>query len=405
MSTTRSSPLSRAHPRGRSLPPLRHSNQGGIGIDIGSRAIKVARVVRSSTGWRLALARIVPVSEEIPVGLETLEEGTVGKLIDLHVPAAVRGGCRQAACVLPMSVVQMQTVELPSGSDRELRQMIEVELESRASRGCEFDCFENTGFLVGEAGLKMYTVFSIETEAAGGLAESLWDSGLRCERLETLPCALATAVQMVQPRALRPVAALDWGASTPTFTLISQGKPVFCRHLRECGLQSFTELGCTRFGCSANEFHELLTTCWRARLGRGTGTAGEATTARKVAGADTLYRELVDLGQTVIERLHQELHKTLGYLWQQANGLVPERIWLFGGGVLVPEVEQRLAERAGLDVRIWQLPGATDPDPWPAVFGAACALSFNQRSKRAPRWSLGRCSEKRLPAEDRRESP
>jgi Tfp pilus assembly PilM family ATPase len=404
MPATTSSRLSDDRPRRREPFRFRPRLLGGIGIDVGSRTIKVARVARQPDGWSLALARIVPVPEEAPVDPETLAEGTVGRLIGLHLPAAVRDGCREAACLLPMSSIQMQTVELPAGSDGELRQMIEVELEPRSPRGCEFDYFENTGFLAGETDLKPYTVFSIESEAAGGLAEGLWDAGLRCERLETLPCALAQAVRLVQLGSTSPVAALDWGASTPTFTLISQGSAVFCRPLRECGLGLFTDLGRSRFGCSVDEFHELLATCWRFEAGKSLEMMAETGTAQSAVapvGAENLRRELAELAKPSFERLQQELHKTLGYLRQQSADLVPERVWLFGGGALVPDVEQRLTDRTGLETRIWHLPGNDRPDPWQAVFGAACALSLSQCSKWAGSSNSARVVMKTKPAAPR----
>lgn len=349
-------------PRGRRFPSGWWERSGGwIGIDVGTEAIKIARVTRQREGWNLALSRLLAVPQDIPVDSASVAEGLISQLIATHLPPAIRSGCRQTACVLPMSIVELQAVELPPGSDRELRQMIAVELEGRSATpggGREFEYCQGLTPNGGSTELRSLNVFSVESATAGGLASHLWSAGLHCEVLETIPCALARAVQLVDPRGARGnVAALDWGATTPTLSVISQGRPIFTRILRDCGVRAYAERGAGHFGCSPAEFHELISAC-----------------AATVDGHEELKTELSQLANPLIEQLISELHKTLAYLKQQSMDPLPQRVWLLGGGGLIPGIAPRLSHLLGLEVRSWQLSGS-GPRPWQTQFGAAIALS------------------------------
>jgi hypothetical protein len=88
---------------------------------------------------------------------------------------------------------------------------------------------------------------------------------------------------------------------------------------------------------------------------------------------------MVQCAQPVIAQLQQELKKTLDYLKQEYPKVLPERLWLFGGGALIPGIVDRLKEISGLETRLWHLPAsepAMESDPWQAVFGAAATLSM-----------------------------
>jgi Tfp pilus assembly PilM family ATPase len=267
-----------------------------------------------------------------------------------------------------MSVVELQTVSLPPGEAGELRQMIALELDSREEDSPrEFDYFENVGAAAGTADTAPLTVLSVSRETGLGLAESLLKTGLACETLETLPCILGQAVNMVDPRARQgAVIALDWGGLSPTLTLVSQGEPVFSRPLRKCGLQSFVLSAAAQFECSIPECYELLALCQGRNLLQETPRSN-------------LQQVMLQCAQPVILQLQQELKKTLDYLKQEYPKVLPERLWLFGGGALIPGITERLREMSGLDTRLWHLPTsnpATETDPWQAVFGAAATLSI-----------------------------
>ncbi|QDU40140.1 Competence protein A [Maioricimonas rarisocia] len=355
----------------RRLPRLTRRNQqtGWIGVDIGSSAIKIAQAVKEGGRWKLRLSRLLPIAGHLQPGTDSLPDMELSALIRSALTG--RGPRRQstAASTLPMSVVDLRSLELPPGTDTELRQMIGTELnpEEDPQRSCEFDFWEQPGE-DGQKETRQYSVLSLPTRAATGLADTLWNAGLQCNVIDTLPCALARAVTMVErPMSGQTVAALDWGYRTPLFVLIRNGRPVFARTLKNCGGELVVEQVRKQLNVPAGDVHELLLT--RAR------------TPGPQPGLTGLSELLTSCAVAAQKRMSEELERTLGYLRSQPGGLDPQRIWMFGCGALLPGIAEQLTTTCGLEVVAWHLGAASrDPlqpagDAMHALLGPAIGLS------------------------------
>ena len=110
--------------------------QGWIGVDLGTSAVKLAQVERAGRApsggwsWRLVHARVIRRTPADPVDhgrdgalewwdrvcrSQRLHEGFVG---------------RRAACVLPTGKADLRAIHLPEGSPVERRAMIANELDA-----------------------------------------------------------------------------------------------------------------------------------------------------------------------------------------------------------------------------------------------------------------------------------
>ena len=336
-----------------------------LGVDIGTHAVKLARVARRGRNWNVVLSRLVPAAPPTGLSHSTIADGQLGELLRRHVPRVVVSGGKSAGCVVSASMLRMQTCEVPPGSKSESRQMVSYELDpGNESKAPQFDFFENRVSRPGEEGMQTLTVLSLPHSTASHVAEDLWSNGIWCQTLDTMPSALARAVGLVDRQAAHEtVIALDWGATSPTLTLISEGLPVFTRSFRECGLATAIEQAREQFGLSSEDVWQLLS-----------NVAAQGSDPHALQNAKRLLTRLFE--GTFMEFL-EEVLKTQSYLASQAYKLRPSRIWLFGGGALIPGVIEGLRDATGLDVRRWGLPSTnrSESNALHALYGPAIAMS------------------------------
>jgi Tfp pilus assembly PilM family ATPase len=347
-------------------------SKGWIGIDLGTRAVKVAQVERVGAQLRLAGARVI-------------RRGAAAGDNDSPVPAAAWWSevCRQetlregfsgrrAACVLSASATDLRAVGVPEGAEDERRAMIAGELDAiyaGNAAGRVFDFWQpQPQSSAGQSSLENVTVLSVAEAEAADVAASLWRAGFYCETLDGLPLALARAVQLASPAAGEtPVAALDWGSTSATFCIVRAGRPVFTRHLRDCGFAALPAAVAEALNLSADDAEQLL------------ATHGLCDPARRDDALADVQEILTDISAEPLAAVVAQLDRTLAYPELHRSGLMPERIWLFGGGATVRNAAAVLSERIGLPVQAWTLPlGAAAPmgiSPPLSLLGPAVALS------------------------------
>lgn len=324
---------------------------GWIGVDVGTSMVKLAQIERSGDEWRLVAGRILPIRAPQHVDEATLAAGLIGSLIRPVIRSELGFHGQRVACTLPMSVTGLQSFDLPPGTDAELRQMIEQEFvstgdDSGETRELAFWKMPQTANERQE--LSQVTVLSVPQRVANGIGEELLRSRLQCQALDGLPFALARAVSMVsRDAAQQPQAAIDWGFSTPLFTIVIDGRPVFARSLRDRGLKLLLEAMAKRLSLSLEQCQQLLIE-----------SRSSTTLSETMGGFDGDV--LNQLTAQPLQDFTREIQKTLMFLRQQHNNLLPGRIWLFGGGATIRNAADQIAAAVGIPTQVWQLaPGSS----------------------------------------------
>ena len=351
---------------------FRRRTTGWIGVDVGMCAIKIAQVEHDRAGWRLITSRIIPIQDGQEVNEQSLSDGSIGQTIRAGLATRSSFGGRKAACVLPMSVMDLLSLELPCASDSDIRQMVKQELESEMDghrEPREFD-FWQCPRPANERDEKIQvSVLSVSRQTAFGIAQGLVSAGLQCHVLDGLPFCLARAVKMASPESGRtPMAAIDWGFTSALFTLVVDGRPVFARKFRDCGMHHLMEAISERLQLSQNECRQLLT------------SYGFSANASDGASPGDVRQALTRVADAPFRQLLEEIEKTLSFLRQQYHELFPQQLWLFGGGATIRNIANLIAAAVGIETGVWQLmPSSSDAnspaDPVQAVLGPAIALS------------------------------
>jgi Tfp pilus assembly PilM family ATPase len=186
--------------------------------------------------------------------------------------------------------------------------------------------------------------------------------------VDGLPFALARAAKMALPHlANKPIAVVDWGYGSATFTVAKDGYPWFTRLLRCYGTKRLVERVSEELGLKTAECQQLL-----SMYGIGASSGDLPANEPRFAVDHLIAPE--------VQNLVHELQKTLAYLQQQHADLCPERILLTGGGATIRNVTQAMCDTTGLEVHVWQLTGTSSDggqsrDPTIALFAPALALS------------------------------
>ena len=353
-------------PRLLKLGPLLRSRRAWIGIDIGSAATKLVQLERVEGEVRFAARWLV---DEYPDGMLTrgFFEQASGLPFQAQLKnarAAFRG--RRSAATLPTTVTDLRSLELPAGTDNELRSMIQEELQAESpdnNRELCFDYVPTPSPDSSEGNLNSFGVFAVAKDVALRTANALAAAGLDCEVLDSHACAVARAVELCEPvESKSPIAALDFGESSAVFVLTREGKPLFTRQLRGWGLHALLTPLQEGLRLSASEAKHLLTR--NQQCPESSSLASLAHTAQNM----------------IVEPLSQftaEVKRTLDFIDLRFRSIIPKQLILFGCGALVSHLPDTIARNTGLPVRPWSLPsvGQQPPRPDDALFGVAAALS------------------------------
>lgn len=343
---------------------LRPVGYGHIGIDIGSHAIQIAQQIlcrgqtRSSAQWQLPLA---------PEHRPDDASGLLAALQYLRsqwpeLQTMFRGN--RVALTLPMHLMPLRTLEIPTGTDAEMQTMIQEELgdERRERSPFTFACWEAHSAV---GGLATMTAVAVDHEISQIVNSQLLACGLECCVLDCLPCVLARAAAGEQQRlggeaAAAPYAILDFAGRTSQLYFCRDGQPHFCRTLSDCGLLAIHERLQTRLQLSTFESELLLS------------EVGLSET-RTVSAATPTIGPLI---APTIDHLAEEVQRTLSYTSSQYADQFPERLWIFGAGAEIRELAPYLADQLAIEVQVWQpASAAVAMTGHPAVFAAANSLS------------------------------
>jgi Tfp pilus assembly PilM family ATPase len=334
--------------------------RGWIGIEFGAQALKIAQVERAGGNLRIAHSAVLRLAPPETSGNHGGASQFEWSSEDIAAAIALDYGFtgRRAACVLPMECSDLHAFSIPPGTPEERRTMVAGELENvygpdTAEREFAFwDCQAPTGQ---SSTLKENVhVLAAPRKLVARVVEQLSKARLDCHVMDGPPFVLARAAAMLSPAGRsRPVGVLDWGYTSSTFAVASDGKPLYTRHLRGCGVGQLVEAIGRDLDLSAEESIELIT--------------GYGLPESKFAGPgeEEMDAILAEIAAPVLETVAAEVTKTMSYLQMQFQEIVPEWLCLVGDGAVVKHAAGALSERLGVPVKLWHAadPGSPPSDP------------------------------------------
>lgn len=340
-------------------------SNGWIGVDIGTRTVKLAQVVCDQQGFRVVDAAIVPrrepwsaenISPQRP--LSSRAEILTAKSI------ATRSIGHVAACCATTSLCSMASIpvdpETQTPDPEELTQTLVLPDNSQAI--VDFCMASNPPRDMSDA-----IVFAISEPWSEQLATDVHGAGFRCQAIDAIPLALAraTVVDSSTPRN-RCVATIDLGYSSTTFVVARDGEPCFVRSMDRCRLRGFGDVLMKELDVDHGQAERLLMHVGISQT--ATVTAPNASTAPSAPGTsiedDTKTPTTSGMPTTTVGSLKEilgpslhdlvaEIKRTFMYLQTHQATRVPTEIKLVGGGACIPGIAEMLTETLGIPVSVW----------------------------------------------------
>ncbi len=325
--------------------------KGWIGIDIGTHSVKTVQVERVDGQIRVRQAAVIPRRTpwlDDDAGMHTTPESSCAEMQGALGYGARFAG-RSAVCALPMHVYDFRGLSIPHGDSAQRRMIIAGELAdtwAECEGGCNFDYWETD-----IPGVKLrqdepnVNIMAVSEPWARQLTTDVGAAGLRCQALEGPPLAIARAIELVVPTGGKvAVAAMDWGFNSTTFTVVGHGRPLFTRRVRGCGVRLVLEAIESSLGVTADESQHLLS------------SYGLPDPQASKSPHHGLRQSLADAASEPLQRLVEQLRRTLTYFHAQRPALVPSKLWLMGGGASVPGAMAYLQHQIETPIAVWQLP-------------------------------------------------
>ena len=342
------------------------SRRGLIGVDIGTHSVKAAQLSKIGNQLELTSAAIVeretawnPDSVSVPGSTPLASEAAIRAALE-------RGqfhGRRIASCV-SMAVCHAQALHVSEDDPVHRQHAIKAELVGHHGN-VPFEYGHWPLFHGTHARSDNIGTLSLESSWANQISSDFRASAADCDILDGVPLALARAVSLQHPSG-EPVAAIDWGHSDACYHAVLGHNSEFTRRLRNCGLRRCQKAVMKELRIDEFEVQFLL------------NTQGVRETS---ASANQRLPQLVE--RLIIEPLNDliaEIDRTLSFLSERHDNLMPQRIYLFGGGATIRNIGPYLTERLGVPVERWTAGLVEETGDWSeselCLLGPAMALSL-----------------------------
>lgn len=321
------------------LPGRFSASIGLVGIDFGTRAIKMLQVRQQ--GGRL---RIVGAGKvELPAG-----DMDRGALTDQLRGAFASGGFTGRRCVVSLrrEDVCVQSVRLPKMPEEELRQAAHWEAAQRFGfdrNAMQVDVIRTGAVLQGGENREEILLIAVSHDTIDAWVEPLMSAGLRPAAIETHFTALARAFsRQSRPKSAHQSvsAVVDVGASGSTAIILRGDQIAFCKPINIGGRQ-LNQAVAEQLQMDLDAASELRA----ARIAAAMGHSGAES-----ASDPSIERAEYDAVRPLLGSFAKEVMLCIRYYGVTFRGHPPGRLVLTGGDALEPRLGETLAHHCKIPV-------------------------------------------------------
>ena len=266
--------------------------------------------------------------------------------IDVNDPAALSAmlppvlheilrstGIKPAPLVLSLSgqTVFPRFAKFPAvGDAAKLDQLVSYEIEQNVPFPID-EIVSDCQFLGTTAdGEKAAIIVAAKLEGVRAVTEAAQSAGLKPTVVDVSPIAVCNALRFSNPGLSGCTVVLDIGAKT-TNLIILEGEKIYNRSIPVAG-NAITKEIAQAFGCSLEEAEQL-------KLERGYVSLGGVT-----EDADEVTDRVSKIIRNVLTRLHVEVSRSINFYRSQQGGSAPSYLFLTGGSVRLPQLDQFFME-------------------------------------------------------------
>ena len=248
-------------------------------------------------------------------------------------------GIKPAPVVVSLSgqMVFPRFAKLPMTGDAEkTAQMVRYEVEQNVP--FPIDEIVSDYQLLGATpeGEQAAMIVAAKLEGVRAVTDAVIQAGLKPATVDVAPMAVLNALKFTYPGLTGCSVVLDIGSKTTNLIIIENEK-IYNRSIPVAG-NTITKEITQAFGCSFEEAEQL-------KLERGYVSLGGVT-----EDADEVTDRVSKVIRTVLTRLHAEISRSINFYRSQQGGNAPARLFLTGGTVRLPQLDQFFMESLQVDV-------------------------------------------------------
>ena len=224
----------------------------------------------------------------------------------------------------------------PVGDAAKLEQLVQYEVEQNVPFPIDEIVCDHQ-FLGTSADGDMATmIVAAKLDGVRAVTDAVASAGLKPVVVDVSQMAVLNALRYANPGLAGSNVILDIGAKTTNLILVEDEK-IYTRSIPYAG-NTITKEIAQAFGCSFEEAEQL-------KLERGYVSLGGVT-----EDEDEITDRVSKIIRTVLTRVHAEISRSINFYRSQQGGAAPSRIFLTGGSVRLPQLDQFFMETLQVNV-------------------------------------------------------
>ena len=248
-------------------------------------------------------------------------------------------GIRPAPVVVSLGgqMVFPRFAKFPAVGDKaKLEQLVHYEIEQNVPFPIDEIVSDHQFLGTSADGDMAAMIVAAKLDGVRAVTDAVAAAGLKTAVVDVSPIAVLNALHFAQPQLTGCSVVLDIGSKTTNLILI-EGEKVYNRSIPVAGNTITKEIAQT-FGCSFEEAEQL-------KIERGYVALGGV-----MEDEDEITDRVSKIIRTVLTRLHAEISRSINFYRSQQGGAAPSRLFLTGGTVRLPQLDQFFMESLQVDV-------------------------------------------------------
>lgn len=301
-----------------------------VGLDIGSKTIKIVELAREHSKWRLRASGVVGYSGVTPEKMKGDKDIAPLAAVIKKLHKEARISSKEIALALPESQVYTRSIKFPLLTDAEIGSAVKWEAEQYIPIPLEEAVVQHQ-ILARRENVSPPEVLVLLVAAPRGLVEKyqrlIQMAGLTLVTLETELMAIS--------RALAPedqtIMIVDFGARSTNIAIVKEGKLGFSRSIATGG-DAFTRAISQGLGIDLQQAEEYKRTY---------GLSSKHLEGKVKGALETVFRLVAD-----------EMRKAVQFYQSEEQGDAPNSLVVSGGTAGMPEAVSVLTKLLGIEVMI-----------------------------------------------------
>ena len=224
----------------------------------------------------------------------------------------------------------------PVGDKEKLEQLVHYEVEQNVPFPIDEIVCDHQFLGTAPDGDVAAMIVAAKLDGVRAVTDAIAAAGLKTAIVDVSPIAVLNALRFSQPQLAGCSVVLDIGSKTTNLILI-EGEKIYNRSIPVAGNTITKEIAQT-FGCSFEEAEQL-------KIERGYVALGGV-----MEDEDEITDRVSKIIRTVLTRLHAEISRSINFYRSQQGGAAPSRLFLTGGTVRLPQLDQFFMESLQVDV-------------------------------------------------------